>query len=87
MSHFDACSRINQWSENEKGLYLAVVLRGQAQCILGDLSIDKLQDYKSLMKALEESIAPPNQTELYRVQPTERRQQIQQKAYLNLVRQ
>ena len=24
-SHFDACSRINQWSENEKGLYLAVV--------------------------------------------------------------
>jgi hypothetical protein len=23
-SHFDACSRINQWSENEKGLYLAV---------------------------------------------------------------
>jgi hypothetical protein len=29
-SHFDACSRINQWSENEKGLYLAVALRGQA---------------------------------------------------------
>ena len=25
-SHFDACSRINQWSENEKGLYLAVWL-------------------------------------------------------------
>jgi hypothetical protein len=24
-SHVDACSRINQWSENEKGLYLAVV--------------------------------------------------------------
>jgi hypothetical protein len=23
-SHFDGCSRINQWSENEKGLYLAV---------------------------------------------------------------
>ena len=30
-SLFDACSRINQWSENEKGLYLAVALRGQAQ--------------------------------------------------------
>jgi hypothetical protein len=27
-SHFDACSRINQWSENEKGLYLAVALHG-----------------------------------------------------------
>jgi hypothetical protein len=46
-SHFDACSRVNQWSENEKGLYLAVALRGQAQGILGDLPIDKQQDYKS----------------------------------------
>jgi hypothetical protein len=73
-SHFDACSRINQWSENEKGLYLAVALRGQAQGILGDLPIDKQQDYKSLVKALEERFAPPNQTELYRVQLTERRQ-------------
>jgi hypothetical protein len=51
-SHFDACSRINQWSENEKGLYLAVALRGQAQGILGNLPIDKQQDYKSLVKAL-----------------------------------
>jgi hypothetical protein len=73
-SHFDACSRINQWSENEKALYLAVSLRAQAQSILGDLSIDKQQDYKSLVKALEERFAPPNQTELYRVQLTERRQ-------------
>ena len=73
-SHFDACSRINQWSENEKGLYLAVALRGQAQGILVDLPIDKQQDYKSLVKALEQCVVPPNQTELYRVQLTERRQ-------------
>jgi hypothetical protein len=33
------------------------------------LSIDKQQDYKSLVKALEERFVPPNQTELYRVQP------------------
>jgi hypothetical protein len=44
-----------------------VALRGQAQGILGDLPIDKQQDYKSLVKALEERFAPPNQTELYRV--------------------
>ena len=73
-SHFDACSRINQWSENEKGLYLAVALRGQAQGILVDLPIDKQQDYKSLVKALEQRFVPPNQTELYRVPLTERRQ-------------
>jgi hypothetical protein len=42
-----------------------VALRGQAQGILGDLSIDKQQDYKSLVKTLEERFAPPNQTELY----------------------
>jgi hypothetical protein len=45
-------------SENEKGLYLAVALRGQAQGILVDLPIDKQQDYKSLVKALEERFAP-----------------------------
>jgi hypothetical protein len=51
-----------------------VALRGQAQGILGDLSIDKQQDYTSLVKTLEERFASPNQTELYIVQLTERRQ-------------
>jgi hypothetical protein len=51
-----------------------VALRGQAQGILVDLPIDKQQDYKSLVKALEQCVVPPNQTELYRVQLTERRQ-------------
>ena len=51
-----------------------MALRGQAQGILGDLPTDKQQDYISLVKALEERFAPPNQTELYRVQLTERRQ-------------
>ena len=30
-AHFDACAEINNWTEKEKGLYLAVSLRGQAQ--------------------------------------------------------
>ena len=51
-----------------------MALRGAAQGILVDLPIDKQQDYKSLVKALEERIAPPYQTELSRVQLTERRQ-------------
>ncbi|CAG2234439.1 unnamed protein product [Mytilus edulis] len=61
-------------STSDKGLYLAVALRGQAQGILGDLPIDKQQNYKALVNALEQRFAPPNQTELYRVQLTERRQ-------------
>ena len=61
-----------------------MALRGQAQAILGDLPIDKQQDYKSLVKALEERSAPPNQTELYSSLSDDKNQQ---KAYLNLVRQ
>ncbi|XP_069109267.1 uncharacterized protein [Argopecten irradians] len=73
-SHFEACSRINRWSTGEKGLHLAVSLRGQAQGILGDLDIAEQEDYGALVRALEERFAPPNQTELYRVQLMERRQ-------------
>ena len=46
-SNFDTCAQINEWSQKEKGLYLAVSLRGQAQGVLG-------QDYKELVKSLEE---------------------------------
>ena len=64
-SHFDACAKINNWSIEEKGLFLAVSLRGQAQGVLGDLPEDTNRHYYVLVQALEERFAPPNQTELY----------------------
>jgi hypothetical protein len=64
-SHFDACVQINEWSQKEKGLYLAVSLRGQAQGVLGNLPLELSQDYKELVKSLEERFSPSNQTELY----------------------
>ncbi|VDI75289.1 Hypothetical predicted protein, partial [Mytilus galloprovincialis] len=67
-SHFDACSQINNWTDKEKGLYLAVSLRGQAQGVLGNLTQESRQDFKELVKALEERFSPSNQTELYRTQ-------------------
>ncbi|PJE78522.1 hypothetical protein CI610_02538 [invertebrate metagenome] len=73
-AHFEACARINGWSKREKGLYLAVSLRGQAQGILGDLPRGNQEDYEALVKALQERFAPPDQNELYRVQLLERRQ-------------
>ena len=73
-SHFDACSSINGWDDTEKGLFLAAALRGQAQCVLGDLPLESQCDFENLVKALEERFAPPNQTDLYRVQLKERRQ-------------
>ncbi|MCG7870401.1 MAG: hypothetical protein JAY74_29030, partial [Candidatus Thiodiazotropha taylori] len=72
-AHFDVCSQLNGWTENEKGMYLAVSLRGQAQGVFGNIA-SKSHDYSELVKALEDRFAPPNQTELYRVQLRERRQ-------------
>jgi hypothetical protein len=51
-------------TDEDKGLVLAAVLRGQAQCVLGDLSSDHHVHYTSLVKALEERFAPPNQIDL-----------------------
>jgi hypothetical protein len=53
-SHFDTCAQINEWSQKEKGLYLAVSLRGQAKGVLGNLPFELRQDYKELVKSLEE---------------------------------
>ncbi|CAC5390253.1 unnamed protein product [Mytilus coruscus] len=73
-SHFGVCAVINNWDEQEKGLYLATALRGQAQGVFSDLPTEKRMDYTTLIKALQERFSPPNQTELYRVQLKERRQ-------------
>ncbi|XP_065927594.1 uncharacterized protein [Magallana gigas] len=73
-SHFDACATINNWSEKEKGLYLAVSLKRTAHGVLGNVSKETGQHYDMLVKALEERFAPPNQTELYRAQLKDRKQ-------------
>ena len=70
---FEGCAQLNGWTDQEKGLYLAVSLRGQAQGVFGNIA-KRSHDYGKLIKALEERFAPPNQTELYRVQLRERRQ-------------
>ena len=63
-----------------------MALRGQAQGILGDLPIDKQQDYKSLVKALEELL--PHLIKLSCTEFSSLSDHTnQQKAYVNLVRQ
>jgi hypothetical protein len=47
---------------------MAVSLRGQAQGVLGNLPLESHQDFKELVKSLEERFSPSNQTELYRTQ-------------------
>lgn len=71
-THFNTVGKLNEWTDEEKGLFLAASLRGQAQAVLGNLPGDNT-DYYYLVQALEERFGPPNQTELYRVQLRERR--------------
>jgi hypothetical protein len=66
-------AKVNNWSLEQKGLYLAVSLRGQAQAILGDLPHEDQSSYDILVNALEERFASPSLTELYRVQFRERK--------------
>ena len=74
LSHFESVSMLNNWTETEKGLYLAASLRGQAQGILGNQPRDDRQNYTKLVQSLQDRFAPSNQTELYRAQLRERRQ-------------
>ena len=61
-SHFDVCAELNNWSDREKGMYLAVALRGRAQAILGSLPDGEKCSYRLLCRSLEERFLPPNQT-------------------------
>lgn len=57
-------------------MYLAVSLRGHAQGVLGNPRETLQMNIKTLSNALEESFSTANQTELYRAQFIERRQQV-----------
>ncbi|CAG2213721.1 unnamed protein product [Mytilus edulis] len=46
----------------------------KVELVLGDLSDDKKSHFDQLVRSLEERFAPPNQSELYRVQLKERKQ-------------
>ena len=73
-SHFEACAKLGNWDETEKGLYLSVSLRGSAQGVLGNLSDGNEMSYKELISALSDRFAPSDQVDLYRAQLKERRQ-------------
>ena len=71
-THFDMCAELNGWSIVQKGLYLAVSLRGHAQGVLGNLPAEDRNNFEKLIKALSERFSPESQTELYRAQLKER---------------
>ena len=56
----------NEWDDKQKGLFLAVSLRGAAQQVLSFVKAEGNAEYEELMGALEKRFAPPNIEELYK---------------------
>ena len=70
--HFEACKKVNQWTEEEATEFLAASLQGEALRVLGDGS--KRFTYTDLVKVLERRFGPGRQAENYLVELKHRRQ-------------
>ena len=53
-THIDMCNELNKWDARQKGLYLAVSLRGHAQDVLGNLPVEERSTFEKLSKTLAE---------------------------------
>ena len=51
-THFDMCVELNGWSIVQKGLYLAVSLRGHARGVVGNLPAEDINNFERPIKAL-----------------------------------
>ena len=65
---FDLIADLNHWSAENKALELAAALRGQAQSILSDLSLENRKSLSHLIEALTIRFKPENQMEIYQSQ-------------------
>ena len=72
LTHFEICASINEWNDHQRATFLAVSLRGNAQMLLGDLSVTKLHDYSALVVELQARFGHEGQSELFRTQLKDR---------------
>ena len=63
LSHFESLCLLNEWTEKEKGLYLALSLRGFAQGVLGIQPRNDRQNNAQLVKALQDRFVRLCQTD------------------------
>ena len=79
LKHFETVSDWNNWSYREKGMQLAMSLRGQAQRVLGDLSFyGAVEDFDSLVKELTRRFSPVERETSYRLEFRNRVRQSQE---------
>ena len=66
--HFEIISKLNGWSEAEKGSYLALSLQGNAQQLLRDLPAEKVENYQSIVEILKRRFDPDEREILWRIE-------------------
>ena len=66
LSHFERVARWNGWSHEEKGLQLAMNLRGAAQQVLGCLTDFEVDNYDVLRSVLKKRFSPKERVPMYR---------------------
>ena len=71
--HFEACKKVNQWSNEQAAEFLAASLQADALRILGDGAKKKFT-YDELVRLLERRFGPGQQAENYLVELRHRRQ-------------
>ena len=68
LRHSETCARWNGWDYAERGVNLATSLRGNAQQVLGELSVHELEDLDAIKAALERRFDPAEKENLHRVE-------------------
>ena len=63
LSHFEFCAEINGWTDEERVLFLAACLKGDAQKVLGDKRCHG--SYTNLVKLLKQQFGPGQHAEMF----------------------
>lgn len=66
LAHFDRVASWNGWSYEERGIQLAMNLRGPAQEVLGYLDAEESEDFDTLREALVRRFNPAERVTLHR---------------------
>ena len=73
IAHFEVCAEFNKWSEDEKNHWLRWTLKGRAQQTLWDLPGEQTATYSGIVAALKQRFGSEQQSEIYRIQLSNRR--------------
>ena len=74
LMHFERCSIVNGWTEEEKAMFLAASLRGDSRKLLSGLTDSDCQQYDKIVARLQLRFGVEKQAELHQARLLNRRQ-------------